>query len=278
MDADRLDAELIVDETPAVAWERLRVVVLAETGSTNEEALVRARAGEPAGTVVVAETQTRGRGRKGRHWISPPGSGLYFSLILRPERPLPSWPLLTHVSVVALAGTLEEMAREGQIPHPLDMELKWPNDLLLGGRKAAGILLETAGNGGSNRAAIVGVGINVAPVAWPEELRGQVTSITEAAGVTVPRRRLLVRFLYHFQLGYEQFARGEDKAILAEWKKRSRMWKETPVWIMDEGRRRAAVTRGLSESGALIVQVDGGAEEVILAADVSIRRLDRGER
>jgi BirA family biotin operon repressor/biotin-[acetyl-CoA-carboxylase] ligase len=278
LDRDGLVADRIVDETPAIAWDRLNVFCCREIASTNDEALQRARLGAASGTLIVAECQTQGRGRKGRRWISPAGAGLYFSLVLRPQQPLGNWPLLTHVASLALARTLQALPEEGIIPQPLDLELKWPNDVLISGKKTAGILLETGGAGGGITAAIVGVGINVGKVELPVELQDQVTSVGEAAGVVVPRRHILVRFLYHFQLGYDLFLRGQNTAILDQWKSFSRMWKDTPIWIAEDERCRPAVTRGLSETGALIVQTPDGAEETILAGDVSIRRWSREER
>jgi BirA family biotin operon repressor/biotin-[acetyl-CoA-carboxylase] ligase len=278
IDHDELVADRIVDETPAVVWNSLNVFCYREIASTNDEALQRARLGAESGTLIVSECQTRGRGRKGRRWISPAGSGIYFSLVLLPRRPLGDWPLLTHVASVALARTLQALPEEGIIPQPLDLELKWPNDVLLSGKKTAGILLETGGAGGTITAAIVGVGVNVGKVELPIDLQDQVTSVGEAAGVLVPRRHILVRFLYHFQLGYDLFLRGQDAAILDQWKSFSRMWTNTPVWITEDGRSRPAVTRGLSETGGLIVQWPDGTEETILAGDISIRRWSRGER
>jgi BirA family transcriptional regulator, biotin operon repressor / biotin---[acetyl-CoA-carboxylase] ligase len=269
---DLLDPAKIIEETPATAWDRLRVMLFDEIGSTNEEALRCARRDAPAGTLVVAECQTRGRGRMGRHWISPRGAGLYFSLVLRPEPAISAWPLLTHVAACALADTIRGLAEQGLIPHPLDVELKWPNDVLIAGRKVAGILLETNGTGVGNCAAILGVGVNVNRIDLPEDLSGKVSSLGEAAGVLVPRRTLLVSFLCHFQTGYELFRRGDHTGILDRWKGLSRMWKDTPVWIVEDGRRRGAVTRGLSSCGALIVETPDGREETVLAGDVSIRR------
>ncbi len=275
---DQLIPERILEETPATAWDRLQILSFQEIGSTNEEALRRARLGAPAGTIVIAECQTQGRGRKGRRWISPPASGLYFSVLLRPDQPLGHWPLLTHVASVALARTLRALPVEELIPHPLDIELKWPNDVLIAGRKTAGILLETAGKGAIVSAAVVGIGINVGEVDLPADLRDRVTSVSEAAGVLVPRRRLLVRFLCHFQVGYELFEQGNHAEILEQWKSFSRMWKDTPVWILEDEGRRPAVTRGLNANGALLVETADGAEETLLAGDVSIRRSAREER
>ncbi len=277
-DRDCLVPAWIVKETPSLAWDKLLVEGFLETESTNAEALQRARLGAPSGTLVYAESQTAGRGRSGRRWVSPAGSGLYFSLLLRPEQPLSRWVLLTHGASVALALTLQELSDEGNIPHPLDLELKWPNDVLLSGKKVAGMLLETADMGGTISAVVVGVGVNVNPIQLPGDLSDRATSISEAAGVQVPRRHLLVRFLYHFQLEYDLFQRGEHAAILHQWKRFSHMWKDTPVWIMDHDGARPGVTAGLTESGALLVRNPDGSETEILAGDISIRRAGREER
>jgi BirA family biotin operon repressor/biotin-[acetyl-CoA-carboxylase] ligase len=277
-DRDCLIPSWIVKETPSLAWDKLLVEGFLETESTNAEALQRARRGALDGTLVYAESQTAGRGRNGRRWISPAGAGLYFSLVLRPEQPVRRWALLTYAASVALARTLRELSDEGLVPHPLDLELKWPNDVLLNGKKAAGILLETTGMGGTISAVVVGVGINVNPGPLPGDLSNLATSISEAAGVLVPRRHLLVRFLYHFQLVYDLFQRGEHAAILDQWKSFSHMWQDTPVWIMENDRARPGITAGLTESGALLVREPDGFEAEILAGDISIRRAGREER
>jgi BirA family biotin operon repressor/biotin-[acetyl-CoA-carboxylase] ligase len=271
-DCDCLIPSWIVKETPSVVWESLRVEGFLETESTNAEALERARRGAPAGTLIYAESQTAGRGRNRRRWISPSGAGLYFSLLLRPIQPVNRWSILTHAASVAVALTLRELSDASWIPRPLDLELKWPNDVLCSGRKAAGILLETAGTAGTIEAVVIGVGINVKPGRLPGELADDAISISEAAGVQVPRRRLLVRFLCHFQTEYDLFQRGEHDAILEQWKSYSRMWRDTPVWIMDGEGPRPGVTAGLTESGALLVREPDGRETEIMAGDVSIRR------
>ncbi len=277
-DRDLLIPAWIAGETPAVVWERLHVEGFFETGSTNEEAVLRSRHGAADGTVIYAESQTSGKGRTGRQWISPPGTGIYFSLILRPKQDPSCWALLTHVSSLALAQTLSEFFREGIIQRALDLELKWPNDVLIAGKKTAGILLETAGIGSVIEAAVVGVGVNVNQMPLPENLRGRVTSLNEATGTRVPRRQLMVRFLYHFQIAYDLFNRGQYRDILEQWKGFSRMWSNTPVWIVDGEQRYPAVTVGLTESGALLVRTPDGIEHTVLAADVSVRQSPYEER
>lgn len=271
-DRDRLVPRWIADETPSIAWERLRVAGFFETGSTNEEATAAAIRGEPEGWLVYAEKQISGRGRKGRRWVSRPGLGLYFSLLVRPRRPLDRWVLLTQVASVALVRSLKSLSEEGWTARKLEVDLKWPNDVLLSGKKTAGILIETAGAGPKPEGAVVGVGINMGKGSVPEELSGLATSVGVEAGGEVPRRLLLVRFLYFFQLGYGLLEGGEDSAILDQWKSLSSMWDGVAVWIVQEGDARPAVTCGLTDTGALRIRRPDGVEETVVAADVSLRR------
>lgn len=269
--ADMLVPALIEMETPCISWNRLSVLGFLEIGSTNDEALCRVRQGAEGGLLVYAEKQTSGRGRKGRPWISPPREGLYFTLVVRPRRPLEAWPLLTHVTSVALVQTLNDLTFDQNLQVSLKIDIKWPNDVLLSGRKVAGILLETARSSDSGLSAVVGVGMNVGRDSVPEELRKQATSISLEAGVRVPRRRLLVRFLYFFQLNYQKFQHGQDQEILDLWKAHSSMWDGVAVWIIEAQNPRPAVTCGLTEFGALKIRGEDGREEILLAADVSLR-------
>ncbi len=264
-DEDSLVPAWIERESRPVAWNRLAVVGFFRAASTNDEAAALARSGSPAGLVVYAEEQMAGRGRKGRRWHSPPRAGLYFSLVVRPCQPVACWPILTHAAAVALFETLSGTGA------PLAIDLKWPNDLLLSGRKAAGILLETAGFPKTS-AAVVGVGINVARESVPDELRETATSIAAEAGVVFPRRQLMVGFLDRFQALYELFERGEHPKVLARWKEYSSMWNGSPVTIADGESRRPGITCGLTDMGALRVRLEGGSEETILSGDVTLRR------
>jgi len=225
--------------------------------------------------VIYAEKQTEGRGRKARRWESPPGVGLYFSIVARPSQPVSCWPILNHVAGVALAQAVEDLTAAQAVSRSLEVDLKWPNDLMVSGKKAAGILLETTGGAGNPFGAVVGVGINVGPESFPEALRDRATSLSEA-GVFVPRRRLLVRFLSLFQEGFSLFERGEYGKILEQWKCHSTMWDGVPVWVEDGAGSRPAVTCGLTELGALRIRNEDGSEEALLAADVSVRSRVRG--
>lgn len=271
--ADALVPAWIERETPAISWRKLQVSGYFELGSTNEEAMARLRQNcAPEGLLIFTENQTSGRGRHGRSWHSSPGSGLYFSFVVRPVRPPRHWTVLTHAASAALARALRDLARGFGLNRTLAIDLKWPNDVLLSGRKAAGILLECMTGKRGDQAAVIGVGINVGPESVPSSLREAATSVSDEAGIAVPRRWLLVRFLLHFQLLYGLFQDGNSHAILEAWKSCSSMWQGAAVTIFDGVSEREAVTCGLTETGALRVRDSEGREEVVLAADVSLRR------
>jgi BirA family biotin operon repressor/biotin-[acetyl-CoA-carboxylase] ligase len=263
---DDLAPKLIEAETPNLMWPKLQVEVFPELGSTNDEAAARARSGAPQGTLVLAEMQTAGRGRKGRAWVSHPSAGLYFSLVLRPEQPQNRWPLLGHAAALALVRVLKQLPTELPGARTFAVDLKWPNDVLITGKKVSGILMEAGGG-----AAVIGMGINFRKQGIPPELDPIATCLDAAAGRQVPRRWLLVRVLSEFQLLYGAFERGGFDEIIEEWKQSSSMWDEVPVWIIEGESSRPAIACGITEDGALRIRRPDGAEEVLLAGDVSLR-------
>jgi BirA family biotin operon repressor/biotin-[acetyl-CoA-carboxylase] ligase len=272
----RFDDEQIVPywiqrETPDLAWDGLRVNGFLRIDSTNKQALLQARMGAPSGTLICAEEQTMGRGRGDRVWHSPAKTGLYFSLIVRPRQESRFWPLLTHVASIALVRTLQDLIDIKVIKYPLDVDIKWPNDVLISGKKCAGILLETLTEEG-NPAVVVGVGINVHRGSVPAELSVDAVCIDEPAQTVVPRRKVLVGFLRNFQIVYVTFESGKHGEILENWKRHSTMWENAHIWIEEGERRRSAVTCGLNEIGALMVDNEDGSRETVVAGDVRIRR------
>ena len=166
----------------ALAPDGWRVEVLATAGSTNAVVADRARAGEPAGLVVVAEQQTAGRGRLDRTWVSPPRAGLTLSVLVRPDLPPVRWPWLPLLTGLAVARTVREQAE-------LDAVLKWPNDVLVGGRKTCGVLAEVPCTG----AAVLGIGLNVTTRA--EELPHDGATSLQLAGAATTDRDTLLRAL-----------------------------------------------------------------------------------
>ena len=275
-DDDQIIPYWIQRETPDLAWEGLRVHGFLRIDSTNREALQQARMGAPSGTLICAEEQTDGKGRNGRNWFSPAKSGLYFSLIVRPRQSTQFWPLLTHVASIALVRTLLDLVDTKVIPNPLLTDIKWPNDVLISGKKCAGILLETLTEEG-NSAIVVGVGINVRPGSVPIDLAGEAVCIDVPAHTAVPRRKILVGFLQQFQVVYRSFENGNHKEVLDSWKHYSSMWEGVRIWIEEGGRRRSVTTCGLNEIGALLAESEDGSRETIHAGDVRIQRFPFGD-
>lgn len=200
-------------EAWAALWGVPAVHLYAAVGSTNDEARTLAADGAPAGTVVLAEEQTRGRGRAGRPWHSPPETGLWLSVILRPDA-LPSPALLPLLVGVRVAAALED----GCIGAPV--QIKWPNDLLVGDRKVGGILCEAVWEGDRPAHVIVGVGLNVgnAPEDLPAELRAAASSLAAESADPVERSEVagaVVRAVTSLLYGVPGEMGEEDRAELA---------------------------------------------------------------
>jgi len=168
--------------------------LLAVAGSTNQEAMLLAQQGAPDGTVVVADQQTAGKGRLGRSWHSPPGANIYCSVVLRTLPRIEKLPLIPLQTAVAVALALQDVAG-------LPARLKWPNDVLLNGRKAGGVLCESAGIGQPGAVVIIGIGINVNGGAggFPEDLRAMATSLAMELGHSVDRAAVLAAVLDHLE-------------------------------------------------------------------------------
>ena len=247
------------------------------TGSTNDVAAACVadwstddERGSLEGLVVLADAQTAGRGRYGRVWESPPGSGLYVSVVLAPAHsqvdPTRATLLTTMMAGVGIAEGVE--AATG-----LRAELKWPNDLLVARRKLSGILAEAAtvgGQGGTLRleTVVVGFGINVNPAAFPRELSDRVTSIESELGRPVDRADVLAGTLSALSARYEDLLAGRFDAILDAWRRKAPSATGTPVkWSTPDGERRG-VTAGVDDHGALLVRV-GERTERIVAGEVS---------
>lgn len=183
-----------------------RILLVEEVGSTNDEAKKLAARGESEGTVVVASSQNRGRGRLDRRWISPPG-GLYLSVILKPYISPSMRPLITLFTSVALLRTIKGLTK-------LPATLKWPNDAVIAGKKVGGILCE-----GVKNAVIVGIGINLNTNLglFPKSLKKQVTSLKFECGAEVSRDKLLKILLEEFDKLYKVFLERRFGEIISEW-------------------------------------------------------------
>ena len=240
------------------------LVRLGETDSTNERCLALARTGAPAWTAVVADSQTAGRGRGGRAWASPPGVALYFSVLLRPALAPDALPLATLAAGIAVAEAVR--ARTG-----LPAGLKWPNDLLVDGRKAAGILCEAEAAGGSTAVAVgVGINVNTPPDRLPPRPAFPATSLAAEAGRTFDREALLQDCLAALRRAVARLE-GPDgpTATVARFNELDALRGAAIEVALPDGAVARGIGRGAAPSGALLLETATGPQE-ILAGSVSL--------
>jgi BirA family transcriptional regulator, biotin operon repressor / biotin---[acetyl-CoA-carboxylase] ligase len=239
--------------------------------STNDVASAIASRPGAEGAVVIADAQTAGRGRRGRQWFSPAGAGLYVSLVLEPRltrgEPERAVALLTLAAGVALAEAIERATG-------LHASIKWPNDLLVDGRKLAGILAEgilgASGSDGVPQVAsvVLGYGINVAQTAFPPELSGRSTSLEMELGRAIDRGALCAETIASMAARYDDLLAGRFDAILDAWHARAPGSRGGRVqWDTPEGPR-TGVTAGVDPMGALLVRV-GATTERLVAGEVN---------
>jgi BirA family biotin operon repressor/biotin-[acetyl-CoA-carboxylase] ligase len=231
--------------------------------STNTVAHQLALEGAAEGTVVIAETQSKGRGRLGRTWESPPYRNLYMSLILRPQVSVAHAPQVGLIAGLAVAETAREWA--------VDATIKWPNDVVVGGRKAAGVLTEMEAENGCVRFVVLGVGVNLnsRPEDFPPDLRDKAIAMCSAADAPIDRVGFAARLLSQLEQRYGLFLREGFAAIRPLWEGLSCLTGRH-VRIEGGGEQCAGVVIGLDADGALRVLRANGEETRVVAGDVSV--------
>lgn len=235
-----------------------------ETDTTNNRARELALEGAPEGTLVVAEKQTAGRGRRGKVWESPLGTGIWMSLVLRPQIAPAEASVLTLLCGLATAEAIE--AETG-----LSAGIKWPNDILINGKKAVGILTEMDCEMSEVHFVIPGIGINVNTASFPPEIAEIATSLYLECGKTVSRRRLVHKVLERLEEHYETFLRtGSFAAMLEDYRKHCiTLGKE--VHVLGREPFFAEALNITPEGELLVRRADNGKEEVVFSGEVSIR-------
>lgn len=236
---------------------RVDVRRLEEVSSTNDEAKRLAADGAPEGTVVIAEKQTAGRGRRGRVWQSVPGN-LFLSIVLRPAIGPAAAPPLAPAIGLAVALAIEDVA-------PLATELKWPNDVRVNGRKVAGILTESVVSGSTLSAVIAGIGLNVG-AELPPELAEIATTLSREAVRNVRKSEVEMALLARLGDVYGRFLAGGFPALHAEWSERDALRGHRVT--IDAGTRVEGEGAGIAEDGAYLVRVDPGEIVRVTAGEV----------
>lgn len=263
---DRLHADDLCSRLGPVRAIGREIRVFHETTSTSDVLERMARDGVREGTVIFAESQTRGRGRLGRGWVSPAGRGLWFSVLLRPTlRPQAA----TRLTVAAAVGLSRAIRRT----LPVRPEIKWPNDLMLHGRKLAGVLTELSGELDSIRHASLGIGVNANLLEedFPPEIRGLATSLRMVLGRPVDRPHLAAAILQELDGAYAS-ALGDGFGKLAEeWSDQCSTLGRL-VTVHAGQRRIAGRAEALDEEGALLLRTDSGHLERIVGGDVTVEK------
>lgn len=255
----------IIERNLHTAWAGRPVIYRQTIGSTNQYARQLASQGAAHGTLVVADEQTAGRGRRGRAWISPAGEGVFFSLILRPSLH-PS--LVPHLSLITALTAYDALVAIGIE----SAGIKWPNDVVANGKKVSGLLLEMDANEQEIEHIVVGIGFNVHQQTFPEEIEKTATSLDLVRGKRVNRAELVCAFLQAFEARYDDLNQnGMDKQMETYVTRSVTIGRK--VQVVGTGEQFIGTATGIDESGALKVTDEDGNERTVLAGDVSVRGL-----
>ncbi len=243
-----------------------RIEAHEEVGSTNTEAMRLALEGAPEGTVVLADAQSEGRGRLDRTWESPPSRNLYLSVVLRPDIPAAQASLIPLTAGVAAADVLLQYC-------PGRVRLKWPNDVLVGGKKICGILTEMRTRGDRVQFLVVGIGmnLNMRKLDFPRELRETATSLQIETGGEIDRLDFAVRLFESLERWYRIFLEGDGAAIRERWLQGADCLGKRAEVVLGGTTERGTIV-GLDPTGALLLEGETGVRQV-LAGDVYIERL-----
>ncbi len=239
-----------------------QLVYYDEIDSTNRVASELARSGAEEGTVVIADGQTQGRGRNARTWYSPPGVNLYFTVILFP--PVERLHYLPYVAGLSVVRTMDLLR--------IDSDLKWPNDILINGKKAGGILIQTSIEQNRLQFALAGIGINVNAREFPEELRAIAISLSQVLGREIQREELLADILFDLEQLYGRIAGMSWEEMTDLMGRYSSIVVGCPVEIEQQGEIKSGVTEGLDSMGGLIVRTTAGREVFYTGEIVSCRK------
>ena len=241
----------------------VNVVHYKEVDSTNAEARRLSVEGAESGLVVTAKKQTAGKGRRGRSWESPADENLYLSILLRPSLEPEKAPMLTLVMAYSVAKALQK--------EDIQVLIKWPNDLVLSGKKVCGILTEMNLSGAQVEDVIVGVGLNVNTMKFPDELEDKATSLRKETLRELECGELLQLILKEFDKQYQRFLENQDLEFLQEDYNAMLINRGREVMVLEPGKEYLAKALGINKLGELLVRKEDGSTEAVFAGEVSVR-------
>ncbi len=245
-------------------WWGRKILYFDSIDSTNNEIKRQAELGALEGLLAIAEEQTAGRGRRGRQWVSPPKSGIWMSFLLRPELEPEQASMLTLVAAMACAKAIgDELS--------IDVQIKWPNDIVAGGRKVTGILTEMSTEMTYINYVVVGIGINANMKEFPDELQSTATSLALLKGKDVSRSRIVASIGHYFEQFYNDFLETKDMSKLKQEYEALLVNKGKEVSIIDADSETRYTAEGINDIGELIVKDKNGKAKTVRAGEVSVR-------
>lgn len=253
-----------VESRLTTRWMGHPVLYTQEIDSTNNWAKKEAAVGGPAGLTAIADIQTQGKGRRGREWKTQGGTNIMMTVLLRPEFSPEKASMLTIVMGLSVAQAIEKETG-------LQAQIKWPNDVVVSGKKLSGILTEMTTCGTGIDYVVSGVGINVNQTEFPEEIWETATSLYLESGHPFNRASLIASVLVFFEKNYEVFCETKDLTGLIDEYHRLLINKGRVVRVLEPGNEYMAVSHGINELGELLVEREDGRMESIYAGEVSVR-------
>jgi len=245
-------------------WAGHPVRFFEELPSTNLQAKLDAENGAAEGTLVVADLQTAGRGRRGRAWSSPAGTNVYMTLILKPDFRVELASMVTLVMGLAVADGIRRMCE-------VDAEIKWPNDIVIHGKKVCGMLAEMSVEKDFIHYVVMGVGINVGQQEFAPEIADIATCLQQECGHRVPRAELVAEVMKEFETCYENFRREGSLAGIQERYNSLLVNLDREVRVLAPDGEFRGVSRGINEVGELLVELEDGTVTKVYAGEVSVR-------
>ena len=254
-----------IESLISTKWAGRHVVYYDETDSTNTRAKELGEKGAEHGTLVIADRQNAGKGRRGRSWESPEGTSIYMTILLRPDMMPVKAPQMTLLMAIAATKGIGQVAG-------LEARIKWPNDnVSLSGKKLCGILTEMSAEIDYINYVVIGIGVNVNQDSFPQEIKERATSLCLELGHKVQRSQLIAAIMESFEECYEKFMETEDLSGLMEAYNSLLVNRGREVKILEPGHEYEAVAMGINETGELIVKTADGQEKEIFAGEVSVR-------
>ena len=248
-----------------------KVVSFDVTDSTNVQAKLLAEQGCPHGTLVVADEQSSGRGRRGRQWISKAGEGIFMSVVLRPTFEPNYASMLTLVMAYSIAKVLERYQETSKLP--IDVRIKWPNDIVINQKKLCGILTEMSTEIDYINYVVIGVGINVNTQVFEQEIEHIATSWKKESGTSIHRAQLIGDILYEFEYQYEKFIEKCSLKYLLDGYNSLLINNNQMVRVLDPQASYEGIARGINDVGELLVETTDGSLQKVYAGEVSVRGL-----